>query len=82
MTELKMIVTDSNNKSVEQLLKNERDFKDIQIQIEIDNYIHNYINFFNKENFKNNTKVKSIEMYYMDTLIRKIVTNENDENKL
>ena len=52
MTELKMIIEDSNLFSIEQILKNEKDFSDNQFQNELDLYINEYIKNFNKENFK------------------------------
>lgn len=72
MTEIKMIVEDSNGVLMEQLLRNERPFSDIQIQYEIDSYINEYISVFNKENSKNKTWLKSIKMYYNDIEIRNV----------
>ena len=76
MTEILMIVTDSNNQSIEQTLKNPRPFSDMVIQDEIDAYINEYIKVFNKENLKNGTYLKSLKMYYDNTEIRSIQKNK------
>lgn len=72
MTEIKMLVEDSNGYVQEQLLKNPRPFSDIEIQFEIDRYINEYISVFNKQNTQNKTWLKSIKMYYKDEEIRNI----------
>lgn len=76
MTEILMIVTDSNNQSLEQTLKNPRPFSDMVIQDEIDAYINEYIKAFNSENVKNGTYLKSLKMYYDNTEIRSIQKNK------
>jgi hypothetical protein len=75
MTELKMIIEDSNSYSIEQTLKNERDFFDNQLQNELDLYINEYIKNFNKENFKDGVHLNSIKVYYNDELIRNVQKN-------
>jgi hypothetical protein len=75
MTELKMIIEDSNLFSIEQILKNERDFFDNQLQNELDLYINEYIKNFNKENFKDGVYLNSIKVYYNDELVRNVQKN-------
>ncbi len=75
MTELKMIIEDSNSYSIEQTLKNERDFSDNQLQNELDLYINEYIKNFNKENFKDGVHLNSIKVYYNDELVRNVQKN-------
>lgn len=72
MTEIKMIVECSLGQKVEQTLKNEKDFDNIEIQNDIDNYIHEYIIVFNKNNSEIKRYVKSIKMYYDGQEIRNI----------
>ena len=75
MTELKMIIEDSNLFSIEQILKNEKDFSDNQFQNELDLYINEYIKNFNKENFKDAIHLNSIKIYYDDVLVRNVQKN-------
>jgi len=75
MTELKMIIEDSNSFFIEQTLKNERDFFDIRLQDELELYINEYIKNFNKENFKDGIYLNSIKVYYNDTLVRNVQKN-------
>jgi|LakMenEpi03Aug12_release.lakeMendotaPanAssembly.Ray.scaffolds.fasta_scaffold2956996_1 hypothetical protein len=75
MTELKMVIEDSNLISIEQTLKNEKDFSDIQFQNELDLYINEYITNFNKENFKDGIHLNSIKIYYDDVLVRNVQKN-------
>lgn len=72
MTEIQMIIEDSNGYTLEQTLRNERPMSDIQLQDEIDAYVNQYIHSFNKENIKNNTHLKSLKMYYEGHEIRNI----------
>jgi len=72
MTELKMIVECSLGHKVEQTLTNEKDFHNIEIQNDIDNYIHEYIVVFNKNNSELKRYVKSIKMYYDGQEIRNL----------
>ena len=72
MTELKMIVECSLGHKVEQALTNEKDFHNIEIQNDIDNYIHEYIVVFNKNNSELKRYVKSIKMYYDGQEIRNV----------
>lgn len=76
MTELKMVIEDSNSFSIEQTLKNERDFFDIQLHNELDLYINEYIRIFNKENFKDGVHLKSIKVYYNGELVRNVQKNK------
>lgn len=76
MTELKMVIEDSNSFSIEQTLKNEKDFFDIQLQNGLDMYINEYIKIFNKENFKDGVHLKSIKVYYNDELVRNVQKNK------
>lgn len=75
MVELKMVIEDSNLVSIEQTLKNEKDFFDIQFQDELDLYINEYIKSFNTENLKYGIDLNSIKVYYNDTLIRNVQKN-------
>lgn len=75
MTELKIVIEDSNLFSIEQILKNEKDFSDNQLQNELDMYINEYIKIFNKENFKNGVHLNSIKIYYDDILVRNVQKN-------
>lgn len=75
MTELKMVIEDSNLISIEQTLKNEKDFFDNQFQNELDLYINEYIKNFNKENFKDGVHLNSIKIYYDDVLVRNVQKN-------
>jgi hypothetical protein len=75
MTELKMIIEDSNLFSIEQTLKNEKDFSDNRFQNELDLYINEYIKNFNKENFKDGVHLNSIKIYYDDALVRNVQKN-------
>ena len=75
MTELKMIIEDSNLFSIEQILKNERDFFDNQLQNELDLYINEYIKNFQKENFNDGVYLNSIKVYYNDELLRNVQKN-------
>ena len=72
MTELKMIVECSLGHKVEQTLTNEKYFHNIEIQNDIDNYIHEYIVVFNKNNSELKRYVKSIKMYYDGQEIRNV----------
>lgn len=76
MTELKMVIEDSNSFSIEQTLKNEKDFFDNQLQNELDMYINEYIKIFNKENFKDGVHLNSIKVYYNDDLVRNVQKNK------
>jgi hypothetical protein len=76
MTELKMVIEDSNSFSIEQTLKNEKDFFDNQLQNELDMYINEYIKIFNKENFKDGVHLNSIKVYYNDELVRNVQKNK------
>jgi len=75
MTELKMIIEDSNSFSIEQTLKNEKDFFDMQLQDELDLYINEYIKGFNAENLKYGIDLNSIKVYHNDTLVRDVQKN-------
>lgn len=76
MTEIKMIIEDSNGYTLEQTLKNERPMSDIQLQDEIDAYVNEYIHAFNKENISNGTYLKSLKMYYEGNQIRSVTKNK------
>jgi len=76
MTEIKMIIEDSNGYTLEQTLKNERPMSDIQLQDEIDAYVNQYIQAFNKENISNGTYLKSLKMYYEGNQIRNVTKNK------
>lgn len=75
MTELKMVIEDSNSYFMVQTLKNEKDFFDNQLHNELDLYINEYIKIFNKENFKDGVHLKSIKVYYNDELVRNVQKN-------
>lgn len=76
MTEIKMIIEDSNGYTLEQTIKNERPMSDIQLQDEIDAYVNEYIHAFNKENISNGTYLKSLKMYYEGAQIRSVTKNK------
>lgn len=75
MTEIKMIIEDSNGYTLEQTIKNERPMTDIRLQDEIDMYINEYILAFNKENYVNGSYLKSLKMYWEGNEIRNIQKN-------
>jgi hypothetical protein len=72
MTEIKMVIEDSNGYTLEQTIKNERPMSDIRLQDEIDMYINEYILAFNKENYVNGSYLKSLKMYWEGNEIRNI----------
>lgn len=72
MTEIKMVIEDSNGYTLEQTIKNERPMSDIHLQDEIDMYINEYILAFNKENYVNGSYLKSLKMYWEGNEIRNI----------
>ena len=76
MTEIKMIIEDSNGYTLEQTIKNERPMSDIQLQDEIDAYVNEYIHAFNKENISNGTYLKSLQIFFEGNQIRNITKND------
>lgn len=76
MTEIKMVIEDSNGYTLEQTLKNERPMSDIHLQDEIDAYVNEYIHAFNKENISNGSYLKSLKMYYEGNQIRNVTKNK------
>ena len=76
MTELKMIIETSRGEKLEQILKNEKDFSDFTLQLELDTYINKYIQEFNKENIQMGTYLKSLQIFFEGNQIRNITKNE------
>jgi|TARA_B110000908_G_scaffold93169_1_gene110382 hypothetical protein len=72
MTTFEMKIKASTGEEVTQTITNEKSIFDETLQIDIDDYLHNYFIEFKKKNQNNNIELKYIKLFLEDKLIRDI----------
>ena len=72
MTTFEMKIKASTGEEVTQTITNEKSIFDETLQIDIDDYLHNYFIEFKKKNQNNNIELKYIKLFIEDKLIRDI----------
>lgn len=72
MTTFEMKIKASTGEEVTQTITNEKSIFDETLQMDIDDYLHNYFIEFKKKNQNNNIELKYIKLFIEDKLIRDI----------
>lgn len=75
MTEFEFIIEDSKGTRIKQTITHEKPIYDMDLQIELDSYLNQYVLAWDKANKDNNIELARLELYYDNQMIREITKN-------